>query len=372
MPAVAILGPRQVGKTTLAHQVAAGRDSVYLDLESLADRDKLADPHAYLAAHADRLVILDEVQRVPDLFAALRGIIDAGRRQGKGVGRLLLLGSASADLLRQSETLAGRVAYIELSPFDVTEIDPGRHRDLWVRGGFPQSFLAATDAQSLAWREAFVRTYLERDIPQLGPRIPATTLQRFWTMLAHLQGTPLNAAGLGRSLAIDGKTVARYLDLLVDLMLVRRLQPFHANVGKRLTKSPKVFVRDSGVVHALLNIAHDDALAGHPVVGGSWEGFVVENLVNVAPPRTAPFFYRTSAGAEIDLLLEIPGHGLWAVDITRGTSGTPEKGFYIASRDVEATRRFMVTSGSERYPIGRDVEAIGLAELAAMLAALSA
>ena len=254
LPAVTLLGPRQVGKTTLARSIAATRDNVYLDLESPIDREKLSDPVFYLSGHEDKLVILDEVQRMPELFAALRGLIDTGRRHGRTAGRFLLLGSASVDLLRQSETLAGRIAYIELSPFDVLETPEDRQTDLWVRGGFPESFLASDPSRSLIWRQAFIRTYLERDIPQLGPRIPATTLNRFWTMLAHVQGGLLNAAQLARGLAVDGKTVVRYVDLLADLMLVRRLQPFQSNAGKRLVKSPKVFVRDSGIVHALLNI----------------------------------------------------------------------------------------------------------------------
>lgn len=370
LPSVALLGPRQVGKTTLAHRIAAGRDSVYLDLESPRDREKLSDPEFYLSEHGDHLVVLDEVQRMPELFSTLRGLIDTGRRRGKKSGRFLLLGSASVDLLGQSETLAGRMAYIELSPLDVLEVPKDKHADLWVRGGFPESFLAEDVAQSLVWREAFIRTYLERDIPQLGPRIPATTLHRFWTMLAHLQGGLFNAANLARGLAVDGKTVSRYLDLLVDLMLVRRLQPFQSNIGKRLVKSPRVYVRDSGIVHALLNIADHEALLGHPVVGGSWEGFVIENLVAAAPARTAPLFYRTAAGAEIDLLLEIPGHALWAIDIKRGFSAVPEKGFHIACDDVKPAKRFVVNSGSERYSISKDVEAIGLVELATTLRAI--
>lgn len=370
VPAVALLGPRQAGKTTLAEAVGAERNSIYLDLESPADRAKLVEPILYLRVHENQLVILDEVQRMPELFAALRGLIDSGRRRGKKAGRFLLLGSASNELLQQSETLAGRIAYIELGPFDVLEVPADRQSDLWVRGGFPESFLAGDAARSLAWRQDFIRTYLERDIPQLGPRIPATTLRRFWTMLAHVQGGMLNAAQLARGLAVDGKTIARYLDLLVDLMLVRRLMPFQVNIGKRLVKSPRVFVRDSGIVHALLNIGDEEALLGHPVVGTSWEGFVIENLVSVTPPRTAALFYRTADGAEIDLLLEIPGHGLWAIDIKRGLSARPEKGFFVACRDVKPTKRFVVNSGTDHYAVGEGVEEIGLRELTSSLADL--
>lgn len=371
-PAVALLGPRQVGKTTLAHTVSTPRESVYLDLESPVDREKLGDPVSYLSSHEKRLVILDEVQRMPELFAALRGLIDSGRRRGRTAGRFLLLGSASVELLRQSETLAGRISYLELAPLDVLETPEPQHADLWIRGGFPESLLAGDAARSLIWRQDFIRTYLERDIPQLGPRIPATTLQRFWTMLAHVQGGLFNAAQLARGLAVDGKTVTRYLDLLVDLMLVRRLQPFQSNVGKRMVKSPKVFIRDSGIVHALLNIADRESLLGHPVAGGSWEGFVMENLIGAAPLSSVPLFYRTAAGAEIDLLLEIPGHGLWAIEIKRGLSARPKKGYFIACEDVKPAKRFVVNSGQERYAIAEGVEAIGLEEMASVLAALSA
>ena len=370
MSAVALLGPRQAGKTTLAHIIAAGRPSIYLDLESPVDREKLSDPVFFLSTQQDKLVILDEVQRMPELFSTLRGLIDKSRRRGKTSGSFLLLGSASVDLLRQSETLAGRIAYIELSPLDVLETPADQHSKLWVRGGFPESFLADSPSNSLLWRQYFIRTYLERDIPQLGPRIPATTLHRFWTMLAHVQGGLFNAAQLARGLAVDGKTIARYLDLMTDLMLVRRLQPFQNNLGKRLVKSPKVFVRDSGIVHALLNIVDEESLFGHPVVGASWEGFAIENLVAAAPVGSVPLFYRTSAGAEIDLLLEIPGHGLWAIEIKRGLSARPEKGFYIACEDVKPTRRFVVNAGQERYSISEGVEAIGVMEMASMLASL--
>lgn len=368
-PAVALLGPRQVGKTTLARMIGDERPSVYLDLEAPADREKLADPALYLAGHRDKLVILDEVHRVPALFEALRGLIDEGRRAGRDAGQFLLLGSASIELLRQSgESLAGRIAYVELAPLDGLEVEPPELDALWLRGGFPDSFLAADDHRSLVWRESFIRTYLERDIPALGPRVPAETLRRFWTMLAHCQGGLLNAAQLARGLAVDGKTVARYLDLLVDLLLVRRLPPFHANVRKRLVKSPRIFLRDSGVVHALLGIADREALLGHPVAGMSWEGLAIETLIQAAP-RATPAFYRTAAGAEIDLVLEVPGQGLWAIEIKRGLAPTLEKGFHQARADLRPSRSFVVYAGSERYPLREGVEAVGLRELAGMLAA---
>lgn len=368
-PAVALLGPRQVGKTTLALEIAAHRPSIYLDLENPADQQKLVDPELYLSAHADKLVILDEVQRMPGLFQILRGLIDQGRRNNRRSGRFLLLGSASIQLLRQSgESLAGRIAYIELSPLNAMEIKAGTCEQLWIRGGFPDSFLAASDETSAIWRENFIRTYLERDIPQLGPRIPAETLRRFWSMLAHLQGGILNAAQLARALGVDGKTVARYLDLLVDLLLVRRLQPLHANVGKRLVKSPKVYVRDSGIVHTLLGLDNREAVMGHPVAGGSWEGCVIENLLSVAPTRTEAWFYRTAAGAEIDLVLQTPNEGRWAIEVKRGLAPRLEKGFHLACEDLQPERAFVVYPGQERYPLRPGVEAIGLMELAAIVA----
>jgi hypothetical protein len=343
---------------------------IYLDLESPSDRSKLVDPEAYLARVEDRLVILDEVQRLPDLFKPLRGLIDRGRRKGLNYGRFLLLGSASGDLLRQSgESLAGRIAYLELPPFQVSEIDPGQHDRLWSRGGFPDSFLAAQDPQSLRWRQNLINTYLERDIPAYGARIPAETLRRLWTMLAHHQGGLLNVSQLAKNLMVDTKTVFRYLDLLVDIFLLRRLPPWHGNTGKRLVKSPKVYIRDSGLVHALLGIAGLDDLLGHPVVGNSWEGFVIENLLNATPFNTQSGFYRTGGGAEIDLLLDIPGHGLWAIEIKRAGEAKPRRGYYQACRDLHPARHMMVIPGSERYPVGDGVEAIGLNLLVAELLA---
>ena len=368
---MALIGPRQVGKTTLAHSIGEGADALYLDLESRVDHDKLAEPELFLKGYEDRLVILDEIHRVPELFQELRGLIDQGRRRGKRTGRFLVLGSASMDLLRQSgESLAGRIEYVELNPLDVLEAAPDAPSmtRLWVRGGFPDSFLAASDADSLAFRLNFIRTYLERDVPQFGRRIPAETLERLWTMLAHSQGALLNASKLAAGLAISAPTVASYIDLLVDLLLVRRLRPFHANTGKRLVKSPKVYVRDSGLVHALLGIQDHNALAGHPVVGTSWEGFVIEHLLAAARPRTMASFYRTAAGAEIDLVLELPGkRELWAIEIRRGLTARPGKGFHNALEDLKPNRCFIVYSGEERYPITKEVEAIGLKEMAMLL-----
>lgn len=366
--AVALIGPRQAGKTTLALELAERVDAVYLDLETRADRDKLSDPALFLKSHEDRLVILDEIHRVPELFQTLRGLIDEGRRRGRRTGRFLVLGSASIELLRQSgESLAGRIEYVAMGPFDVLEAGTTEAalRRLWVRGGFPDSFLAKSGADSSAFRQNFIRTYLERDVPQFGPRIPAETLERLWTMLAHNQGALLNASRLAAGLSVSAPTVTSYIDLLTDLLLVRRLRPLHANTGKRLVKSPKVFVRDSGLVHALLRIADYDSLTGHPVVGPSWEGFVIENLLAAAPDHTSASFYRTAAGAEMDLVLELPGgRRPWAIKIKRGLTTRPEKGFHNAISDIRPARSFVVYGGTERYPIMKDVEAIGLAEMA--------
>ncbi|MBE0437674.1 MAG: ATP-binding protein [Methylomicrobium sp.] len=363
-PAVALLGPRQAGKTTLALEIAERYPSIYLDLESLSDQAKLQNAELYLAEHQDKLVILDEVQRAPNLFQSLRGLIDRGRRQGRRFGRFLLLGSASIELLQQSsETLAGRIAYLELTPFDALELAEEQTDLLWLRGGFPDSVLSNRNDASIQWRQNFIRTYLERDIPRLGPRIPAETLRRFWTMLAHNQGELLNAAKLASSLGVDGKTVSRYLDLLVDLLLVRRLKPWHGNSGKRLVKSPKTYVRDSGLVHALLGIIDKESLLGHPVCGQSWEGFVIENCLSVAPQHSEAHFYRSSAGAECDLLITFPDQTVWAIEIKRSVAPRLQKGFYFAQDDVKPQAAFVVYSGKESYPISDGVRATGLIEL---------
>ena len=363
-PAVALVGPRQVGKTTLALETADQYTAIYLDLEADADRIKLSDPVLYLSKYPDELLILDEVHRLPNLFQNLRGLIDQRRRQGKRNGSFLLLGSASIDLLRQSgESLAGRIAYLELTPLHLLEIDATHADILWLRGGFPDSYLSRTDAASLRWRLNFIRTYLERDIPQFGPRIPAETLRRFWTMLAHAQGGPFNASKLAGNLGVDGKTTARYLDLLVDLLLVRRLPPWHKNVGKRLIKSPKVYVRDTGLVHALLGLEQLDDVLGHPVVGASWEGFVIENILSVVPDTVIANFYRTSGGAEVDLVLSFPRKEVWAIEIKRSLSPHVEKGFYYACEDVNATKRFVVYPGIDRFPLSPNIEVISLIEM---------
>ena len=368
-PAVALLGPRQAGKTTLALKAAQAIPSLYLDLESERDRAKLAQPELYLADHLDKLVILDEVHRAPGLFPVLRGLIDQARRGGKRAGQYLLLGSASLDLLQQSgETLAGRIAYLELGPLNILETGTDRADALWLRGGFPESLTAPSDTRSLRWRQNFIRTYLERDIPQFGPRIAAETLRRFWTMLAHHQSGLLNVAQLARNIGVDVKTAQSYIDLLCALLLVRRLPPWHANIGKRLVKSPKVYVRDSGLVHALLDIETKETLLSHPVVGASWEGFVIENILSCAPAHVQGFFYRTSGGAEVDLLLAWPGGELWAIEIKRSLSPKVERGFHAACDDLKPARKLVVYPGSESFPLGNDVHAIPLEALCQELA----
>ncbi|MEA5424557.1 ATP-binding protein [Synechococcus sp. CCY9202] len=368
-PAVALLGPRQVGKSTLARQIALQHEALMLDLESPADRAKLQEPELFLSHYPDRLLILDEVQRLPGLFEVLRGVIDANRYGGRRSGQFFLLGSASVELIRQSsESLAGRICYLELSGLSVLELGAAASERLWIRGGFPDSVQASDDASSSIWREQFIRTCLERDIPQLGPRIPAETLRRFWTMLAHHQGGLLNAAALGRALGVDGKTIRHYLDLLVDLLLVRQLQPLVANAGKRLVKAPKVYVRDSGLVHTLLGLDSAEAVLGHPVAGASWEGFVIETLLTVMPQRCQAFFYRTAGGAEMDLVIDHPGGERWAIEVKRSLTPTLSRGFHQAQADLNPRQSFVVIPREGRFPLAPGVDAVGLAELAAHVA----
>ncbi len=368
-----LLGPRQAGKTTLAQEIAERRDAVYLDMERIGDRQVLDEPELYLDDQAGRLVVIDEVQVVPGLFKTLRGQIDRRRRQGNRTGQFLLLGLASRALLRQGpESLAGRVSYHELMPFALQETGAEDLSPLWLRGGFPESYLAKSDRDSLTWREDFIRTYLERDIPGFGLRIPAVTLRRFWTMLAHEQGGLLNAAKLAGSLGVSGQSVARYLDLLVDLMLVRRLAPWHSNAGKRLVKSPKVYIRDPGLAHALLGIETLEDLLGHPVAGGSWEGFCIENLIAAAPRGTEASFYRSSAGAEIDLVLELPGGALWAIEIKRTTSPKVTRGFHIAAEELGAEERMLVYADNRDVPGQGGFRAMPLASALEMLTARQA
>ena len=368
-PGVVLLGPRQVGKTTLAQDIATtmagpSRPVISLDMERASDRAVLQDPEAFFAAHRDHVVVLDEVQAMPNIFEALRPEIDAHRRPG----RFLLLGSASGKLLKQSaESLAGRVSYLELPPFLAHEVlahaasDARRStpeqsllqlQQLMLRGGFPLSYTASSDARSLQWREDMIQTFLQRDLPQLGVTIAAATLHRVWRMLAHNHGQLFNAAQIGQALGgVAHATIGRYLDLFVDAMMLRRLMPLHANLGKRLVKSPKVYVRDSGVLHALLNLATVRDLQGHAIAGASWEGMVIEHIFAAAPTGAEVNFYRTAAGAELDAVVT-QGDERIAFEAKFSTAPKPTKGFWQACVDLKIARAYVVAPVRQRYPIG--------------------
>lgn len=372
-PVVALLGPRQVGKTTLALALVAsmGKPALYLDLERPSDLARLQDPELYLRTQTGKVVVLDEIQRLPEVFPLLRSLVDERRRAGEASGHFLILGSASPSLLRQSsESLAGRIRYLELAPFGLDEVSgvpreaDGRD-ELWVRGGFPDSYLARDGSSSLRWREQFIATYLERDIPGIEARIPTLPMRRLWTMLSHQQGGPVNAAQLGAGLAVTGKTVSRYVDLLTELYLVRQLQPWFRNIGKRLVKAPKVYVRDTGLLHCLLNIGDLDTLLGHPLCGPSWEGFVIENLLAAAPSEWRPYFFRTAAGAEIDLVLERPDGRVIAIEIKRTLQPVIGKGFRLGCADTQAGERYFVVPEGPSFPLDERTTALPLHELMA-------
>ena len=367
LPAAVLLGPRQVGKTTLARRIAATWPSaaVYLDLENAVDVRRLTDAGSFLRGLGGRLIVIDEVHRAPALFPELRGIIDERRASRDPSGHFLLLGSASLDLMQQaSESLAGRVAYLELAPLGVSEIPQSMRTDrLWLRGGFPDSLLARDDDASLEWRRAFLRSYLERDVPMFAPRLPAAMIGRLWTMLAHAQGGLLNQARLASSLAVSAPAVGRYVDLLVDLLLVRRLPAWSGNIGKRLTRAPKIYIRDSGLVHALLDIEDMHGLLGHPVAGASWEGFAIENLIAAAGENRRALFYRTEDGAEVDLVFERGGEVEMAIEIKRSTAPTLTRGFDLACDVLRPRERYVVHGGSEAWPMRADVQAVPLSRL---------
>lgn len=359
-PAVALLGPRQVGKSTLARSIAGG-EAVFLDMERPADVAKLRDAETYLASVANRLVVIDEIQRAPELFPVLRVLIDRDRRPG----RFLLLGSASPALRRQSaESLAGRIEYLELAPFTLDEVGVTQENQqkLLLRGGFPESYLAPSDKASLRWRNAFIQTFLEQDIPQLGIRIPANQLRRFWKMLAHLHGQIWNASQVAASLGFTPTTMRHYLDIMADTFMVRILQPYHANLGKRLVKSPKVYLRDSGLLHALLDIGTLDALYSHPGVGASWEGMAIEHLIGHAGENTQAYFFRTLAGAELDLLLDGPG-GMTAHEMKFGLSPKIGKGYHNALATLNIPQGEIIYSGQESYRLSGDAVVKGLGEV---------
>lgn len=366
--AVVLLGPRQVGKTTLAREVADAwpHGSVYLDLENPAHRRRLSDPGAYLRAQAPKLVLIDEAQRDPALFEVLRGIIDENRRAGHRTGQFLLLGSASLSLVGLTESLAGRVSYLELTGVLPNEAASAQVEadQLWVRGGYPDSLLAPDASTSLRWREDLIRSYLERDIPFFAPRIPAETLRRLWTMVAYQSGSLLNASSLGQALAVKGQTVDRYLDLLADLYLVRRLPSWHVNVGKRVTKAPKILVRDSGLLHALLGLATIDEVLSHPVAGHSYESFAVETLISSVGQSYRPHHYRTAKGDEINLVLERGGKPSIAIEIKRSTAPTVSSSLLRARDDLGAPDTYLVHPNTEEGEYrSHDVTVIGLTEL---------
>jgi len=376
MPAVALLGPRQAGKTTLALEIAKnniGKLTSYLDLELDTDRAKLNDAEGYLRRFENQLLIIDEVQLRPDLFRILRGLIDIRIRAGEKSAQFLLLGSASRDLLQQSsETLAGRIRYLELTPFSIPEIhnvDPlGFNADkLWFRGGFPKSFLAVTDDDSWNWRSDFISSYVERDIPQMGIKIPAAKMRRFWTMLSHLHGQQVNLSNLGKSLEVSHTTARNYLDILTDLYMVRQLQPWAGNTKKRLVKSPKIYIRDTGLLHRLLSIAKFDDLLGHPIIGPSWEGFVAESIIGRLSDKWQVSYYRTSSGVEIDLILEKSHKEKWAIEIKRAAGPKVKAGFHHAAADIKTDRKFVVYSGTERFPMPENTEAVGIIEFLGLI-----
>jgi predicted AAA+ superfamily ATPase len=371
MPVVALLGPRQVGKTTVALEIArqkSGKPSFYLDMELDSDLSRLSDPEAYLRRFENQLLIIDEVQHKPDLFRIIRGLTDVRKRMGEKAGHFLLLGSASKDLLQQSsESLAGRIRYLELTPFTIRElsgIDPlaFNPEKLWFIGGFPNSYLAETNEESWAWRKDFISSYVERDIPLMGPNISSTRMKRFWTMLAHYHGQQINFSSMAKSLEVSHTTVRTYLDILTDFYMVRQIQPWSGNTKRRLVKSPKIFIRDTGLLHHLLNISTFDDLLGHPVAGASWEGFVIENILNHLADTWKYSYYRTADHTEIDLILEGPQKQRWAIEIKRSAAPTLTKGFFSAGKDIQATHKFVVYSGTERFPMAENTEAIGVVD----------
>lgn len=376
MPVVVILGPRQVGKTTLALELAkttVEKPIHYLDLELDSDLAKLDDAESYLRRFENQLLVIDEVQRKPELFPVIRALVDLRKRAGERAGHFLLLGSASRDLLQQSsETLAGRIRYLELTPFSTLELyqnDPlGFNLEkLWFRGGFPDSYLAESEAESQNWRRDFISTYVEKDIPLFGPSIPAARMKRFWSMLAHYHGRQASLMEIAKSLEVSHTTARTYLDILQDFFMVRQVQPWSGTTKKRLVKTPKVYMRDSGLLHSLLNISSFDQLMGHPAMGASWEGFVMENILNNLTPDWTASFYRSSNQAEIDLVLESGTKEVWGVEIKKSIAPRISSGFHRACEDIGATKKYVVYSGSDRFPMRGDIEVIGLIEFIRMI-----
>lgn len=358
-PAVVLTGPRQAGKTTLARTVVDAPASNVFDLEDPRDDARLGEPTLTLPP-LDGTIVIDEAQRRDDLFPILRVLVDEDRRNG----RFLVLGSASPDLVGlAADSLAGRVALVELTGLELVDVGADELDTLWRRGGLPLSYLAETEARSVAWREDYVRSFLERDLANLGVRIPATTMRRFWTMVSHYHGQTWNGAEVARSLAVSEPTVRRYLDALTDALVIRQLQPWHANIAKRQIRSPKVYVRDTGLLHRLLGIDDHRALLAHPKLGASWEGFVVEQLL-VRTGISNAWFWGTHGGGEIDLLLDHRGQRV-GVEIKRTDAPRLTPSIRNAIDDLELDRVIVAHAGRDRFPIASDVEAISAAELLA-------
>lgn len=353
-PITSLIGPRQCGKTTLARMFAESKASTYFDLESQPDIRRLQNPELMLGSLRG-IVILDEIQEMPELFRVLRVIADRPNTKA----RFLVLGSASPDIVKNvSETLAGRVEFIELSGFNLQEVGANPLETLWLRGGFPRSFLAQSDEDSMAWREGFIRTFLERDIPRLGISIPSSALRRFWTMLAHYHGQTWNASELGRSMGLSDKTVRGYLDILTETFMIRQLQPWHENIGKRQVKSPKVYFRDSGILHSLLNLSDFHALTGHPGVGASWEGFALEQTLHVLKPPQA-FFWATHSGVEIDLVFLHRGHR-YGVEFKFSEAPQITKSMRMALEALKLHHLWIIHPGKHSYPIDKRISALPL------------
>jgi predicted AAA+ superfamily ATPase len=371
MPVVALLGPRQVGKTTLALNITASMDKPYhyLDLEMPSDMSKMSDPESYLKRFDNTLVIIDEVQRFPHLFEILRGIIDARKRKGERTAQFLLLGSASRILLQQtSETLAGRIRYLELPALNLSDIKntPEQVIDIdkiWFRGGFPDSFLALNERESWQWRFDFVTTYLERDLPMMGVTIAPNQLKRLWTMLAHYNGSILNLSELGRNLELSHNTIKSYIDTLSEFYMLRLIPSWSGNLKKRLIKAPKIYFRDTGILHQLLNVTNMEVLLSHPAIGASWESFVIENICTVIDSRWQVSHYRSATQVEVDLILQTPSNEIWAIEIKRSSAPKISRGFYEACKDIKAIKQFVVVPESETYLLKGGAEVIGLVEL---------
>jgi hypothetical protein len=364
-PAVAILGARQIGKTTLAKQIAAEYpDSIYLDLENAQARAKLDQADVFFEANRHRLVVLDEIQNAPELFSTMRGEIDADRRPG----RFLILGSASFKLLQQSQSLSGRLALVDMAPLLLNEVHQSFQdiQTLWVRGGFPGSYTAPQDDASWLWRDAFVRHFLHTDLPALGINVEPEMMRRFWRMVAHLHGQLFNASSIAASMGVASPTVTRYLDHLVQSLMLRRLEPFHANLGKRLVKSPKIYVRDSGLLHYLLGMRNVHDLMGHPNTGASWEGFCIEQICNHLPTGASVSFYRTAAGAELDVVVET-GRETTGFEIKFSSAPKVSKGFWQACEDIGVHKAYVMAPVQEGWAMAKDVQVVSPLDIPLLL-----